>query len=279
MWMYVSLKKSFHVSIRIILKNNKIRTLIIQGKIENLEINLRNNPVQTVSVVAPERMSAIKIYMDDAPSSVEFVQTDFAKVITWIKSLTVKSKVAMKYILPSKTMFAVYAGIGASLGLFAIFHKWLFMDMDRDYYPTGLSPFSIQYHAGALKDDILKLRRILTPDDFELLKKLNVLVKKVLTENEKIRRAAVEHPKTGFEEWVLPVGSWTFKTLFLTTVLQSSLSIASSWMGWPIIHNQSLTDKLKKKAYTHEYKVRIQTNQKRYDFPTSYSYQLFGKTK
>lgn len=269
---------------KVSLKNNEIQCILGNMQSMNgqdIKIDLSGNPIQSVYIEYPERLDRVNLIVDHPPASVRFVQTDFAKLTTWIKSLGAKSKVIIKYIMPSPTMVGIYAVAGAGLCLTGLLLKKLLQDSsDNIQGPLGSWPENFKFRIDWIKDDILKFRKILTPEDLELLRKLNPLVKKVLIENEKIKIEKITAqalPKSSFNEWLLPIGTWSFKTLLGGTFIHSVTNIIRSWMDWEL---WTMSDKLYHEAENHPFRVRIQPhNSKAYDFPSSYAYKLFGKNK
>lgn len=267
-----SLHKIFPNLYLVSLKNNRIEKIIEKEPIrkKGIKINLKRNPLKSITMEHPEQYDKVLLTIDNPEVKIHFVQNKRDKVLTWFESLAAKSKTVFKYLVPSKLTLVGYASVGAL--------SKCIKNVTEDNF-RALLTHNPNQQVLVIGDGI----RILSDDEVGEVSLLFSMLGEKLQERigfmslkEAVEKFQISMPesKSTFIRWIFEPGKAALKALLICASVEAGAHLLGSISG---MYGYRISDKLAHKVYWNPYRIRIKAGNSNHDFPSNYTYNLFGK--
>lgn len=271
-----SLRKMFPRLYKVSLKNNRIEKIAETEKIRRLEVNLKGNPLKSITIKNPERSNYVTFKTDKPDVKINFVQDKWAKSLTWLKSLNAKSKIACEYFLPPRETFFVPILAGVAWGYMSLCHEDVLRSMLAenpnqevavldDVIFSAVStdlPIDITYNIAYLLFKICQYRGI------------NDLVVHHVPLKDAFEKFQIPH-QSGYLHKLSSCGWYAGKAALLYATIGAGIGAIVTLPG---LFTGRFSNLSQRYARRNPYRIRVQSGDAIIqDFPSNYTYNLFGK--
>jgi hypothetical protein len=260
-------------------KNNRIEKIYEKSPLRAIVVNLEGNPLNSITIENPERSNYLTFKTDNPGVKVDFVQSKWAKGLTWFKSLNAKTKATLEYLLPPRDTLIVPILAGALWGYMNHCHENELRDLlkkipHQDVAVLDGTIFNLNeeatditkwYFIAAFLYKLCKFRGIQALVDHSKVMPLDVAFAKCQIPSQ-----------FGYMHTLLSYGTCVTKAALVYAAVEAGLGGISSLTG---LCNVSLTDYLQRiKVRGNPYRIKIQNGDASIkEFPSNYTYNLFGK--
>lgn len=267
-----NLKKHFPQLQKLSLKNNLIKQVSELQPIRKLEVDLTCNPLESITIKNPERCNYLQFKTDKADVKVDFAQNKFSKMHTWLKSFWAKSKNITSCYFPTTQIAIICAGlcVGGSL-----IGGWLAKQNDAWKADDALDGIVLANGQKVLLSGENLVNNFKEQALSELVNKYGGQA--CVTTLRKVTPSKSEVPIEFFTQSSVKLGLKVYGAL---QFLGSGLIISVDTLISRCAEHTTMPDYyLKENMRKNPYRIQVNMGKEQLikEFPSNYTYKLFGK--